>query len=696
MKPEMGRGDGAAVGADAGAHPSPASPDADASAIARLKRALYLLLLPLLSAATLVTGLLGAPGSFDRLVLPVVTVVLLGMMLSVYGRWFPPRHIEKAVFGLFALIYLGKLATSLAVAGQLDQIFVWTPLLYVLAFLLFEPRPALLASAAVLLASVAVALAGAHLAAIPARSMFEFFLATPLLVAMVYGLSRLRRDVASLQAQLLGMRQLAHQDALTGLPNRRALEGVLAGAIALAERRVQGVAVLLLDLDDFKRVNDLRGHDAGDDVLRGVATRGESVLRRPDAFGRWGGEEFLVIAPGIDLPGAMRLAQRMREALGAHPYGESGTVTASFGVTTYHPGDTAEAIIKRADDALYLAKQGGKNRVEALAREMVQHVVLPALTRPFPPVERDAEPLQRNTLTWLKEFEVAPPETLYRWVAAVQPGWLAGHMQRSDDAVALQIVSDWTFWMFLHDDHCDTSAAGRHPRYLIDLHQRLLAVLAGDAPQPQDGALAALLADLRERLAAAAGEDAVRRFAEATDRYFTATRWEAANRASGTTPDLETYERMRLLTSGLPVHTVLLQALDGVPVTDHPLAMALYASADRAVCWANDIYSLNKEVQEEDVHNLVVALQASQHLGLDAALARAARMHDEQVERYRQLRASVDDQEGPLRETLLGIAHALEARMGANVAWSERCSRYRAAVTVRVAPESAAAPWARN
>ena len=483
----------------------------------------------------------------------------------------------------------------------------------------------------------------APLAAIPVRSLFEFYLATVLLVFMVYGLSRLRRDVASLQTQLLDMRQLAHQDILTRLPNRRALEAILAQAIALAERRTQGVAVILFDLDDFKRVNDEHGHDAGDRVLRDVATRGESVLRRPDTLGRWGGEEFLVIAPGIDLPGAMRVAERLRAALDSHPFGEVGTVTASFGVTTYHPGDTAETLLKRADDALYLAKQSGKDRVEALVRERVQHVVLPVLARPFPPLERDTDQLQRNTLTWLKDFEVAPAETLYRWVAAVQPGWLAGHMQRSNDATRLQIVSDWTFWMFLHDDHCDTSAAGRHPRYLIDLHQRLLGVLAGDAPQPQDGALATLLADLRDRLAVAAGEDAVLRFADATDRYFAATRWEAANRASGTTPDLETYERMRLLTSGLPVHTVLLETLDGVPVSDHPLAKALYAAADRAVCWANDIYSLNKEVQEEDVHNLVVALQASHHLGLDDALERAARMHDEQVARYQQLRASVDD-----------------------------------------------------
>ena len=674
------------AGAVPGAAPDDAALDRLATnpAVARLKRTLYLFLLPFLAGATLITGLLGAPGSFDRLVLPFVTVVLLGMVLPIYGRWLPPRHIEKAVFGLFALLYLGKLGESLVPSGNLDQIFVWTPLLYVLAFLLFEPRPALVTSIGVLIASGAIAAGRGPLAAIPPRSLFEFFLATGLLIVMVYGLSRLRRDVASLQSQLVGMRRLANQDVLTGLPNRRSLEAALATSLALAERHAQSIAVLLFDLDDFKLVNDRFGHDAGDEVLRGVARRGESVLRRPDSFGRWGGEEFLVIAPGIDLPGALRAAERLREAIRRAPFGAMGTVTASFGVTTYHADDSADRLLKRADDALYLAKQAGKDRVEALAREMVHHVTLPALARPFRVVERDSEAVQRGTLAWLRSFEVAPPETLFRWVDAVQPGWLAAHMHHSNDPQVLQLVSDWSFWMFLHDDHCDTSDAGRHPRYLIDLHQRLLGVIAGNEPEARDGALGALLADLRRRLEARADPAALQRFADATDRYFAATRWEAANRASGSTPDLETYQRMRLLTSGLQIHTALLQALEGVPVSNHPLVPGLYAAADNAVCWANDIFSLNKEVQEEDVHNLVVALQAAHHLGLDAALTRAAAMHDEQVARFQELRASVAEQDAPERDGLERIATALEARMAANVAWSERCSRYRAAVTVQV------------
>lgn len=686
------RGD-RATGTD-GERADPDRPSAP-SPVARLKRALFLGLLPLLSVVTFVTGLLGAPGSFDRLVLPVVSLLLLALLLSVYGRWVPPRFTESALFVLFSLVYLGKLTVSLAPGRSLDQIFVWTPLLYVLAFMLFEPVPALLSSVTVVLASGGLTAARAPLTTASPRSLIEFFLATSVLIVMVYALSRLRIDVATLQAQLAGMRELAHQDPLTALPNRRALEATLIGASSLAERRAQRLAVLLFDLDGFKRVNDQHGHIVGDAVLRGVAARGGTVLRRSDTLGRWGGEEFLVVAPGIDLPGGLRLAERLRDALRSQPIVSGVSVTASFGVTSYHPGDSPDRLVERADDALYLAKQGGKDRVEALTREMVEYVALPKLATPFRPVERNVDALQRGTLEWLKAFRVAPAEVLYRWVDGVQPGWLAGHIHRPHRPEALQLVSDWTFWMFLHDDHCDTSRAGSHPRHLIDLHQRLLAVLAGQPADPADGPLGALFADLRRRLEALAGEEHLARFTNATDRYFAATRWEAANRASRVTPDPDTYERMRLLTSGLQIDSVLLEALDGVPRSDHPLAEELRTSADRAVCWANDIYSLNKEVKDEDVHNLVLALQAAHGLGLTAALSRAASMHDEQVARFQRARASVAGLEAREADPLRRIAAALEARIGANVSWSLRCSRYLAETTVRVRPDEAAGPrWA--
>lgn len=654
------------------------------SAVRSLRRTLYAWLLPVLAVTTLVTGFLGT-APYDAVVLPAASVAMLLLELALLLGRLPTRYLERTVYALFVAVYLGKVWTSLP-TGDLTQLYVWAPLLPVLGLVLFEPRPALVVSAGVIAATAAMVGGRAAGGAAMPPHVVEFFLASSVLLGMAYALSRLRVRVASLQGQVVGLRELAHEDALTGLPNRRQLEASLQAWLVLVSRNAQPLSVILFDLDDFKRVNDGHGHDVGDAVLRAVARRGEEVLRRPDVLGRWGGEEFLVIAPGTDLRGAMTLAERLRRALEAEPFAAAGGVTASFGVTSVRPGDGAETLLKRADDAHYVAKQAGKNRVEALVREYVQHVRMPPLAQPFRVRPVDADELQRGTLAWLKRFEVASADTLYRWVEAVQPGRLARHLHPRLDGAGQQIVSDWYFWMFLHDDRCDASADGRDPGRLVTLHGALVEVLEGADPEGAAvaGVLAPLLADLRDRLGARASASQMARFRGALADYFEATRWEAANRARGSTPEPASYQRMRLRTSGVAVDTVLAQVLDRVPQSDHPLAAELQAAADLAVCWANDLYSLNKEVQERDVHNLVLSLQAGEGLGLEAALERAAAMHDAQVARFLRARREIARVEGAERQRLERLAEALEARIAGNHAWSQGSSRYTAAVTVRV------------
>jgi diguanylate cyclase (GGDEF)-like protein len=117
-------------------------------------------------------------------------------------------------------------------------------------------------------------------------------------------------------------------------------------------------------VDSFKRVNDSFGHSAGDHVLAGTATAIRQQLRTTDTFGRWGGEEFLVVAPETDREQAALLAERLRAVVAQQIYPQVGNVTASFGVAIYHCEDTAESLVRRADAALYRAKLNGRNRVE--------------------------------------------------------------------------------------------------------------------------------------------------------------------------------------------------------------------------------------------------------------------------------------------------------------------------------------------
>jgi diguanylate cyclase (GGDEF)-like protein len=161
-------------------------------------------------------------------------------------------------------------------------------------------------------------------------------------------------------------------DALTGIANRRACEDAFAQEVARAGRIGSSLALVVADLDDFKRINDRYGHEAGDDVLREFASVLRLTLRGSDLPGRWGGEEFVLLLPGADAEGGAELAGRVRAGLGERAFrGRDGAifgVTCSFGVAELCPGEGERELFARADRALYEAKRHGKNRVEWSSR----------------------------------------------------------------------------------------------------------------------------------------------------------------------------------------------------------------------------------------------------------------------------------------------------------------------------------------
>jgi len=159
----------------------------------------------------------------------------------------------------------------------------------------------------------------------------------------------------------------ARIDSLTGLANRRAFEEILAAEISRAHRFAHRLAVVLLDLDRFKEINDSFGHAAGDVMLRAVSRLLTSLARQGDTVSRWGGEEFVVVLPETDLAGAQRFAERLRRTIEAHSVGDMHT-TASCGVATMLEEDTVEELLGAADQALYMAKSNGRNRTESAER----------------------------------------------------------------------------------------------------------------------------------------------------------------------------------------------------------------------------------------------------------------------------------------------------------------------------------------
>jgi diguanylate cyclase (GGDEF)-like protein/hemerythrin-like metal-binding protein len=157
----------------------------------------------------------------------------------------------------------------------------------------------------------------------------------------------------------------ADTDALTGVLNRLGFEAVLGQELERSRRYGHPLSVVMLDLDHFKRVNDTHGHGAGDQVLVGVARILETNVRDSDSIGRLGGEEFMVLAPATPGRGAVQLAEKLRALTAETPLGPAGIITGSFGVAELRPGETAEALLRRADQALYAAKSGGRNRVSS-------------------------------------------------------------------------------------------------------------------------------------------------------------------------------------------------------------------------------------------------------------------------------------------------------------------------------------------
>jgi diguanylate cyclase (GGDEF)-like protein/PAS domain S-box-containing protein len=162
--------------------------------------------------------------------------------------------------------------------------------------------------------------------------------------------------------------ELASRDGLTGLYNHRTFYSLLSDEIARTKRHNRPISLLMLDIDFFKRVNDTHGHQAGDDILRGLSDLLQKQERTIDRVCRYGGEEFMVILPETEATAAMAIAERLRAAVERQPFNISGgktiAITVSVGVASYpQQVNTLEGLVKASDSALYAAKGSGRNRV---------------------------------------------------------------------------------------------------------------------------------------------------------------------------------------------------------------------------------------------------------------------------------------------------------------------------------------------
>lgn len=188
--------------------------------------------------------------------------------------------------------------------------------------------------------------------------------------ALQASLQRTQELEAERETLITELRQLSNRDHLTGLMNRRAFDDLAPAQLAQAERHRWPLALLMFDLDHFKRINDQHGHETGDQVLQHVAQLAQAQLRSSDLLARYGGEEFIALLPDCDDQAALALAERLRQAMQQQPLhlpdGSMLNLSASFGLAAQPAGPQASLaeLFSRADAALYVAKAKGRNRVQ--------------------------------------------------------------------------------------------------------------------------------------------------------------------------------------------------------------------------------------------------------------------------------------------------------------------------------------------
>ncbi|MFG6665692.1 GGDEF domain-containing protein [Halomonas sp. HNIBRBA4712] len=172
-----------------------------------------------------------------------------------------------------------------------------------------------------------------------------------------------QRDISKRVEREAELERLATTDMLTGLYNRVRFDRLLKTEIGRRSRYVRPFSLIMLDIDFFKAINDSHGHDVGDQVLAQLGKILCDNLRQVDVCARWGGEEFMILAPETCLEQAVQLAEKIRRCVGEADFGTAGQVTVSLGVIEARLNESQKSVMKRVDDALYTAKEQGRNRV---------------------------------------------------------------------------------------------------------------------------------------------------------------------------------------------------------------------------------------------------------------------------------------------------------------------------------------------
>lgn len=331
-----------------------------------LKRWIYLTILPgvlLATIATVILDIVQQEYAFEFYAnIIFVCVFMIGWLLVYRKR--PLKVFEYLVLFLLCIYLLVTVTIevfdSVDAYGEqtLGTFIIWTPLIIMYIFVVLEKRKALILSILLLVFSMIPSfLLYKELDIYFVDSLIQLYMLMAIYIMITFFVHRLFHVYAELSV----MKKQLYLDPLTQVGNRLQIDKWLEAFVNAA--KIDGsFSLIFFDVDHFKEVNDCYGHKVGDDVLKNLTQIVQAELGKEQLIGRWGGEEFLILVQSLECE-AYNIANRLKQAIEAHNFGEVGKITASFGVTGYIKGDTVESILIRVDERLYVSKKTGRNRV---------------------------------------------------------------------------------------------------------------------------------------------------------------------------------------------------------------------------------------------------------------------------------------------------------------------------------------------
>ncbi|WP_409296309.1 GGDEF domain-containing protein [Peribacillus sp. SCS-26] len=331
------------------------------------KRVLYLSMIPLIVLAIITYNFMENNHEQNRLAVLLSKILLgwytLSWILVYKKRLMPFVELTTLFFISFAHIatVYDVIFNSLAYGkdGEIGVSVIWVPAVLLTFFLILRGRQGAVYSLAVFLILLIFGICNySHLTDESLISLAQFYFAYLFYILVFYS----SIHIFSLFTEIEGIKKYAFTDALTGISNRHHIDASLESRIQGLQGTGKRLTLIFFDMDHFKKINDQFGHKTGDSVLKELSSLVKSSLSEHELFGRWGGEEFIILTDKSGEEGEA-LAGNLQTQIRNFRFTKAGKLTVSFGVTEFKQGDTVHSLLIRADKGLYVSKNNGRNRI---------------------------------------------------------------------------------------------------------------------------------------------------------------------------------------------------------------------------------------------------------------------------------------------------------------------------------------------